>query len=346
MKRKVFSLLIALLLLLSSQGISFANNSEIKVFIDGHQISFDVAPQLINDRTMVPMRTIFEAFNASVDWDNDTQTVIATTSGKTVQLTIGSGVADINGDSIALDAPATIIDGRTFVPLRFVGEALDSEVNWYPEISLVSIYTDLSLKNMITMYDLWATPYKVEAKLVNEYWNLGWSENISEVQTNVFSVYNGVKAVGKAEVDQYLNEGWTLTPPSLSFLSDPSGFFEKNSVDGIEVFWGAKNTSGKIINYYTIHYTFINSVGDLAYDEITHKSTKTIKTVGPVPPNKCILNASIIGYVPICHYVRVDTIDLEYDDGSTETIWCGQIIENASGMSTSEQLRILEKINP
>lgn len=345
MKKKVLVLLMGLLLLLSFQSISFADGSEIKVFLDGNQINFDVQPQLINDRTMVPMRAIFEAFNATVDWNNDTQTVTATAAGKTIRLTIGSNTADINGNSIALDVPAQMINGRTLVPLRFVGEALDSEVNWYPEISSVSIYKDLSLKRMITMYDLWSTPYNVEANLVNEYWNLGWSENISEVQTNVFSVYNGVKAVGKAEVDRYLSEGWTLTPPPLSFLSNPSGFYERNSVDGIKLFWGARNTSGKSIKYYTIHYTFINPVGDLAYDEITRKATKTQSIVGPVPQNKCILCADIIGYVPVCEYVRVDTIDVEYDDGSKESVWCGQLIGDAAKMSISEKLEILDKMS-
>ena len=92
MKRKVFVFCLNLLLLLlfSFQSVSFANDSEIKVFLDGKQMSFDVSPQLMNDRTMVPMRTIFEALNASVDWNNDTQTVMATSNGKTVQLTVGS----------------------------------------------------------------------------------------------------------------------------------------------------------------------------------------------------------------------------------------------------------------
>lgn len=346
MKRKVFVFCLNLLLLLlfSFQSVSFADDSEIKVFLDGKQMSFDVSPQLMNDRTMVPMRTIFEALNASVDWNNDTQTVTATSNGKTVQLTVGSNIAKINENSIVLDAPAIETDGRTLVPLRFIGEAMNCDVEWYPEISSVTIYKDISLKRMITMYDLWAAPHSVDANLVSEYWALGWSENISEVQTNVYSVHNGKKAVGKAEVDRYLSDGWTLTPPPLSFLSDPSGFFEKNYADGIKVYWGAKNTSEKTINYYTYHCTFINPVGDLAYDEITRESTSTNKIVGPVPPNANILIADIVGYVPVCEYVRIDSIDLEYADGSQESVWCGQTISNSSGMGSLDKLNILNKL--
>ena len=131
---------------------------------------------------------------------------------------------------------------------------------------------------------------------------------------------------------------------ALTFLPEPCGYFEENSVNGITVHWGAKNTSGKVINYYTINYTYFNAVGDYAYDEITHKCTKSVKTVGPVPIGQNIISGGLIGYVPVCNTVRIDSIDLIYADGTTESVWCGQTVKEENKYSITERISILDKI--
>lgn len=93
-----------------------------------------------------------------------------------------------------------------------------------------------------------------------------------------------------------------------------------NSADGMKMLWVAKNNSGKTINYYTLHLSFYNRVGDPAYDQITHKSTKTIRTVGPVEPGEDLLLYSIVGYSRTCSKIVITDIDLEYADGTTETM--------------------------
>ncbi len=99
--------------------------------------------------------------------------------------------------------------------------------------------------------------------------------------------------------------------------------FYKNSADGIKVCWGGENLSGKTINYYTITIYFENSVGDPAYSEITGKSSKTIKYVGPVEPNNDLIIFGIVDYVPVCSKVIIGEITLEYSDGTTDTGWYG-----------------------
>ncbi len=136
----------------------------------------------------------------------------------------------------------------------------------------------------------------------------------------------------------------STSSPSLTYFSSPYGYFEKNSVDGIDVKWGALNTSGKVINYYTVHFTFFNAVGDFAYDEITHRYTKSVYVVGPVNPGSQILISDIIGYVPVCHTVRVDSIDIIYADGSTESVWCGQSIDRVSSNDYATKLQVLLKL--
>jgi hypothetical protein len=99
--------------------------------------------------------------------------------------------------------------------------------------------------------------------------------------------------------------------------------YYKNSADGIKVCWGGENLSGKTINYYTVTIYFYNSVGDPAYSEITGKSSKTIKYVGPIKPNGDLIIFGIVDYVPVCSKVVIGEITLEYSDGTSDTGWYG-----------------------
>lgn len=80
--------------------------------------------------TMVPMRCIFEALGAAVSWDGATRTVTATTGDKVIRLTVGSLTAYMNDFPLAMAAVPCLISGRTYVPLRFVAEALGATVSW------------------------------------------------------------------------------------------------------------------------------------------------------------------------------------------------------------------------
>ncbi|USG64410.1 copper amine oxidase N-terminal domain-containing protein [Brevibacillus ruminantium] len=112
----------------------------ILIFIDGELQVFPKPPVEIDGRTLVPLRAIFEALGAKVDWDEATQTVTATKDGNIIQLTIGSKVAYKNGQKINLDVPAQLFNGdTTMVPIRFVSEALGAKVGWDPYSNSVVI---------------------------------------------------------------------------------------------------------------------------------------------------------------------------------------------------------------
>lgn len=103
---------------------------QITVFLNGNQMGFDVPPLIINDSTMVPVRAIFEALGADVNWNDETRTVTSVRDGVTVTLTIDQSVMYVNGTPKQLEAPACIIDERTLVPLRAVSEAYGADVVW------------------------------------------------------------------------------------------------------------------------------------------------------------------------------------------------------------------------
>jgi len=112
-----------------------------KVVIDGQQYAFDVPPIIVEGRTLVPFRAIFEAFEADVNWDAPTQTVTATKGDNRVKLQIGVKTAHVGGFPTELDVPARIVNGRTMVPLRFVSMAMGACVNWNSGTQTVTITT-------------------------------------------------------------------------------------------------------------------------------------------------------------------------------------------------------------
>lgn len=104
-------------------------NDAITVTLDGQTMAFDVQPVIVSDRTLVPLRAIFEALGAEVQWYEETRTVKATKADTEVTLVI-DGEAYINGELASLDVPAMIVNDRTLVPIRFVSEAMGCQVDW------------------------------------------------------------------------------------------------------------------------------------------------------------------------------------------------------------------------
>jgi hypothetical protein len=100
------------------------------VYLDGIDLFFESDPVIVNERTMVPMRKIFETLGATVDWDGSARTVSAAIGDTSLRLSIGSDIAYVNGEEIRLDAAPFIQNDITFVPLRFVSEASGAEVQW------------------------------------------------------------------------------------------------------------------------------------------------------------------------------------------------------------------------
>ncbi|WP_052329946.1 stalk domain-containing protein [Thermicanus aegyptius] len=111
----------------------------IRVYVDGNEIAFDVSPKVVNGRTLVPLRRIFEALDSEITWDGATQTVTAVKEDTKVVLTVGKTKAKKGDKEFTLDVAPTITNGRTLVPLRFVGEALGATVGWDGTSKVVTI---------------------------------------------------------------------------------------------------------------------------------------------------------------------------------------------------------------
>jgi len=139
MKKRIFvkSAGIAVLAL-AGTGLQQAEAAP-RVHLNGQPLATSIAPVVMNGRTLVPMRDIFEALNATVNWNAATRNITARRGTTDVWLQIGNRTARVNAQAVSLDQAPLIRRGSTLVPLRFVSEALGATVDWNGARQLVSI---------------------------------------------------------------------------------------------------------------------------------------------------------------------------------------------------------------
>lgn len=110
----------------------------LSVELNGQPLDGD-PPLMQQGRVLVPLRNIFQALGAEVRFDAAAKTIRAQRGATVVELTLGQTAASISGRAVTLEVPAAALDGKTYVPLRFVAEALGSQVAWDGAASTVRI---------------------------------------------------------------------------------------------------------------------------------------------------------------------------------------------------------------
>lgn len=107
--------------------------ADISVLYNGKTLEFSEGagtPYIENDRVLIPLRAVAQGMGKQVEWQSDTARVTILDGETEVRLTIGSKIAAVNDTWVTTDVPATIRNGRTYVPLRFVSQCLGAEVEW------------------------------------------------------------------------------------------------------------------------------------------------------------------------------------------------------------------------
>lgn len=132
MKKIMVCLLVCLMLL----PVGATASNDVAVQINGVPVEFDVPAQIIGDRTMVPMRKIFETFKAQIEWFEETQVIMATRGSQIIVMQIGKTTLNVNdiftgeAKEVTLDVPPCIVGDRTLVPVRAISESLGMQVDW------------------------------------------------------------------------------------------------------------------------------------------------------------------------------------------------------------------------
>lgn len=127
-------------------ALKFADLETIKLTLDSKtlwvndkSVKMDIAPMIVNNRTVVPISFIANALHAIVDWDGALQTAYIAYDDTLVEIIIHAPELYVNGEVVAIDTSAEIINGRTMVPLRAVADGLGLEVYYDNETRSITI---------------------------------------------------------------------------------------------------------------------------------------------------------------------------------------------------------------
>ncbi|PQQ65425.1 copper amine oxidase N-terminal domain-containing protein [Acetivibrio saccincola] len=143
MKKVTLTLVLIMVITTILSTNIFAVEIPLRVVVNGERISFPDAQPFIdeNGRTQVPVRFVSEALGADVGWDGSTRTVTVEQGRNKISLVVGKSEYTVNSKKMEMDTSVIIVEDRTFVPIRFVSEALGADVDWNASIRTVYITT-------------------------------------------------------------------------------------------------------------------------------------------------------------------------------------------------------------
>lgn len=202
--RRAGGLSLALALLFSLTPGPVLAHPPITVYVDGTEIVFDQAPVIQNDRTLVPMRKIFEAMDASVIWEETAQTITSQRGDDVVLMIIGQNQVYKNGEVVyTMDVPAQIMGDRTMVPLRAVAEAFDAEVAWDGVNYVINITTSGSAQTTGGNYRQEVKADDGTTVMTIELTYTPLTQNSSVANTINETIYAQLQAEGSGALMQY-----------------------------------------------------------------------------------------------------------------------------------------------
>ena len=175
--KRLLTFLLTLGLLFTLSSPVFAS-SDVKINANGNILK-DAQAVIQNSSTLLPVRSVSNAFGCEVDWNGDTKTVSVNKGDTQITIVIGQKELTVNDTKQSISAPAQIINGRTYVPLRALGEALDCEIHWVNDTRTVEI-----TPNDPAEYKAW---YEVD-----ENGNLYIKTNISSRKWDGYTIINKV----------------------------------------------------------------------------------------------------------------------------------------------------------
>ncbi|MFZ5968229.1 MAG: copper amine oxidase N-terminal domain-containing protein [Bacillota bacterium] len=142
MRKTIVSIILSVIFTMSMSLFAFAD-TDITLIVDGKKLNMDQRPIIANGKTLVPIRTIAEAFNLRVSWTAEVNCAfIFKNDGNQIVIEVDSNTAAVDGKIVNLDAPAQLINGRVMVPLRFISEALGAKVGWDGTTRTVTIISN------------------------------------------------------------------------------------------------------------------------------------------------------------------------------------------------------------
>lgn len=222
----------------------------IAIMFNDQQLDCDQPPVIINGRTLVPLRVIFEALGANVSWENGV--IVSSKGNDTIVMTIGSKQVYKNGDIYESEVAPQIINSRTMVPVRIVAESFNCQVEWYGDADVVYI--------MESTYstDAWKEAY---IDYINDKLNY-WATNYGSQSTQRYH-YKLVDVNGDAIPELYSGFGCTAQGDTLCTYSNGHVVEQWMWIGGFRYVEGQNifSSTGGNMGYY---YNEIRSIQDEA----------------------------------------------------------------------------------
>lgn len=200
--------------------------------VNGERLETDVPPMIFSDRSVVPARAVFEKLGANVTWNSDTQQVGISMNDTNIILAINDRIAVVNDERYEMDIPAKIINGRTMIPARFVGETLGADVDWIGQQRLITIdYQPEEEKQQdITIHDVDIKKGKTGLRIViesdseiGEYSSLQLSEHprlVVDIKNAVLDIKQNEFEINDNKVLQIRASQYEINPNVTRFVVD------------------------------------------------------------------------------------------------------------------------------
>lgn len=241
----------------SVMAATIQGKPNLAVLVDGRKVKFQGGdPFMENGRVQVPLRGVGEALGAKVEFNGAQKKVKYTKGDKSIELTIGSKQALVDGQSVAMDTAAKAIKGRTYVPLRFVSENLGESVSWDSVGQWVWIgkktmpnTDDLPLQSL----DKFKKYYTKDAVLMKNFRDVPY-EGIKVIQSEQLPLQlgkgNKVYSISKVKID-----GEDYIAVRSNQIGTPIYFMVENSSAKYrrETLWRAdKHSDGTVTSYFPV----------------------------------------------------------------------------------------------
>ena len=214
--KKIVNLFLAITMILAMISMPVSAYDNITIYVNEEMLQCNAAPYIENGRTMVPMRKIFEALGAKVDWEGTTHTITATKDNIEIILQINNLKMKNNGVDENLDVAPIIVGGITFVPVRAVSQSLKANVEWLGHNQSVYINSPILFKQAsanvtktINMYAPDGRTINVLESEIEAYKNVGW---YIEPVTQMYAADGRTIYVPNSEVEAHKNVGWYMEP--------------------------------------------------------------------------------------------------------------------------------------
>lgn len=278
--KALITLIISFILVMSTWVLAYADGISIK--INGNSIESDCEPKIIDGRTMLPVRAIFESLGAEVNWDDATKTIIGKKGSLTVKMKIGEKVMSINGKPLKMDSAATIINERTYAPARYIAESFGFDVSWNPELKEVSINSKvLTTKESTTEI----TTQAATITEVSTQKNIATTESSTETTTmSAAEILNNSPVQGVGANTYKLIKNDILNAFKVYYIGNfnNNNRFQRNTYNKLMATWDstAKTTEEKtFVNYSKqVYYNMITTCQKIDQKKAKYPSNSYVTT--------------------------------------------------------------------